>query len=211
LLQAIDSARTQLEERESGHPFPDNMSHQDPIRVKLDSILGGRALGRPSADELSVRRKEAKRRVADLEPPGYCDAKKGSAADGDYLIWAEILEVAGARKATTAIFVTDDVKEDWWWTRDGTRKGARLGPRPELSREAAGIGVENLALLTTAEFLGLAAGINGWAEVPATVEKELERLRYAGRLPLESSDDDTPEPHTDDPLTEAILEEGEGA
>jgi hypothetical protein len=68
-------------------------------------------------------------------PPGYEDAKgpnekKGFEKYGDLILWFQLIDKAQQEKRPI-IFVTNDTKEDWWWTA----KGRTVGPRPELVDE----------------------------------------------------------------------------
>lgn len=64
-------------------------------------------------------------------PPGYEDAKKPEPDRyGDLVIWEQLLEHARAVRKS-AIFITDDSKQDWWHIK----RGKTLGPRPELVDE----------------------------------------------------------------------------
>jgi hypothetical protein len=84
-------------------------------------------------EELKLARIEARRRIEEKIPPGYMDAnKKGDNAEGDYLIWHETLREANLRRVDV-LFVTRDVKKDWW----RIEKGHAKGPRWELVAELA--------------------------------------------------------------------------
>ena len=57
---------------------------------------------------------------------------------GDLVLWTEIIQEAKVNdKLKKIIFVSGDVKEDWWYKADryGTREKAIVGPRPELVQE----------------------------------------------------------------------------
>lgn len=60
---------------------------------------------------------EGEKRYRSNTPPGFMDAKnkekEGLSKYADYFIWMEILGYA-KEKHQNVIFVTDDVKEDWW-------------------------------------------------------------------------------------------------
>src|SRR5262249_8752970 len=77
---------------------------------------------------------EGKRRAAAGEPPGFADAKKptGNAdgVEGDYLVWEQVLSEV-ARRKLDLVFVTGDMKKDWWRYEGSFSRG----PRIELSRE----------------------------------------------------------------------------
>jgi PIN like domain len=79
---------------------------------------------------------EGMRRVTEREPPGYMDKNKDEgAAVGDYLVWEQVLVEAEGRKCDV-VFVTADVKEDWWRREAGELRGPRLELVDELRRRA---------------------------------------------------------------------------
>lgn len=94
-------------------------------------------------------------------PPGYKDKnKKGFylvekleivKKFGDLLLWNEIIEKAKSEKIPNLIFVTGDVKEDWWFEKSGKK----IGPRRELLNEiyTAAPTLENFYMYDTAGFL----------------------------------------------------------
>ncbi|TOG86054.1 hypothetical protein CGI91_23920 [Vibrio parahaemolyticus] len=49
----------------------------------------------------------------------------------DFVIWNELIDYAKENKKEYIIFVTDDLKTDWWFVSNGKR----IGPRPELVEE----------------------------------------------------------------------------
>lgn len=66
---------------------------------------------------------EGKARYESKTPPGYKDNKKdGIRKYGDFIIWKEVLRFA-AKVHHNIIFVTDDVKNDWW---DEDETGAKV-------------------------------------------------------------------------------------
>lgn len=135
-------------------------TNHDPIVRALEATLDNRVGDPfPAADEAAVR-KEAEHRVDNQIPPGYKDAekdkKKGiSAGDsaGDYFVWEQLLREA-ANRQLDVLFVTADVKDDWW------RRNADhqlLGPRFELVdelHERAGV---QLFMLQPHQFLATAS------------------------------------------------------
>lgn len=99
---------------------------KDAVLGRLESILAGRA-GRCLTDEaLRQAIEEGLRRVDMREPPGYMDKnKEDRAAAGDYLVWEQVLIEAEQRQCNV-VFVTADVKEDWWRREAGELRGPRL-------------------------------------------------------------------------------------
>jgi hypothetical protein len=105
---------------------------EDPYFERLTKVLDGK-VGDPFGDsDLKACFKEGAARYGDSVPPGYADRpnKKGNEKFGDYVVWKQLIDYSKAHQKPV-IFVTDDMKEDWW------RKfnGKTLGPRPELVRE----------------------------------------------------------------------------
>lgn len=106
-------------------------TNQDLLLSRLASVLAGRVGPELSEEDYAVALKEADRRAKAQEPPGYKDqGKDGDGGAGDYLVWEQLLKEA-ERRQRDVLFVTSDVKEDWWRkVRDDLR-----GPRLELIAE----------------------------------------------------------------------------
>lgn len=74
-------------------------------------------------------------------PPGYEDKNKTGfryynglklhKKYGDLVLWHQILDKAADETINKVVFITDDVKEDWWYRIDGKV----IGPRAELKNE----------------------------------------------------------------------------
>ncbi|KHK55821.1 hypothetical protein PI87_12505 [Ralstonia sp. A12] len=103
----------------------------DPILEKLARLLEGRVRDEPSVDKVPEIEKWAKQRLEEKVPPGFADSEKQSGKKfGDAKIWWDILQL-GRASSKPVIFVTDDVKEDWWLRVDGKI----IGPLPQLRQE----------------------------------------------------------------------------
>lgn len=168
----------QIDALESDHV---DITGPDPILDKIEAIFTGRVGPAPSSEDLESIQKWANERFEAKIPPGYLDAKK-DASDGasfsfggcqyqskygDAIIWWQILSHCRSEGVESLIFVTDDVKEDWWnVVTSGGQKV--LGPRPELadelSREA---GVETFYMYRTSRFL-----IQAKSALPVNVSQE---------------------------------------
>lgn len=104
----------------------------NPIKERLANIIES-AVGKPfSSNELEEIFEEGKKRYDDKIPPGYKDrgSKPGNEIYGDLIIWKEICEKVKLTDKPL-LFVTGDVKEDWFQTT----MGLTIGPRPELIEE----------------------------------------------------------------------------
>lgn len=104
----------------------------NPLKDRLADIIQDR-VGKPFTDEeLKEIYAEGATRYANRVPPGYKDLKnkQGNEIYGDLIIWKEILKKS-TELDLPIIFVTGDVKEDWFQIV----MGMTVSPRPELIEE----------------------------------------------------------------------------
>lgn len=95
------------------HQNLDFLNNWDEDKV-LDLMNSFRKMPEPSASFIYKLCKEGEHRYKSQTPPGYKDSKKdGVSKYGDLIVWAETYEYAASNNKNI-IFVTDDVKEDWW-------------------------------------------------------------------------------------------------
>jgi len=142
------------------------VSDPDPLLEKLDELLDSKIGPSPgSQEEIDSINKEGKVRYASKIPPGYMDSAKGDDKEGshyeyggivyerqygDLVVWKQTLFEAKNRALAFLVFLTDDVKEDWWWIVNGKK----IGPRPELRDEISRIaGVTQFHIYNTEQFL----------------------------------------------------------
>ena len=128
--QAIAESKQILYEAKRQHP---NLWEADTSRDKIDELFSGK-IGEPY-DEAVLKEKyqEAERRFALNIPPGPKDTgKKGITRYGDVILWFQLLDFATTEKKPI-IFITDDVKEDWWLP--STQSHSPIRPHPELIQE----------------------------------------------------------------------------
>jgi len=105
-------------------------TNRDPVLAALEPILH-ESVGRPLEPGVAREaKKEALQRIADKRAPGWRDASKKENKEGDYFVWYQSLQEA-KRRELDVLFVTDDVKPDWWRIERGETKG----PLPELVQE----------------------------------------------------------------------------
>lgn len=129
--------KNDLLEHQRSHP---DLLNDDSIRERITCILCGR-VGVPY---VNARLKEiytsGEDRYNNKIPPGYkdkCKDEKKKFGDelieakyGDLIQWNQMIDKAKECKKPI-IFITDDIKEDWWWQSNGKT----IGPRPELITE----------------------------------------------------------------------------
>ncbi|WP_223531789.1 PIN-like domain-containing protein [Pseudomonas sp. GL-RE-20] len=139
---------------------------------RLTQLLDGRIGDKWTREQLNALKKEGEDRYAKKIPPGYKDAKKDAGEFdkfGDLIIWKEMIAKAKADNRPI-VFITDDVKEDWWWIH----KGRKLGPRPELVEEFKAESGQDFHIYEFSQFLRFAA--ERFAEIKANVGQVEESL-----------------------------------
>lgn len=104
----------------------------DMLLERILSLYEGKVGKEYDKNELKEIYSEGDNRYKDKTPPGYKDADKEEKDEkyGDLIVWKQILQYAQNEKKNI-IFVTNDVKEDWWEIVNGKK----IGPRIELKKE----------------------------------------------------------------------------
>ncbi|WP_018610500.1 PIN-like domain-containing protein [Uliginosibacterium gangwonense] len=167
LLDELEKANNQLVTAiQKAHDSLIDISANDPIREKIDTILSGRVGSGPrNQDELDKLTQEGEDRFANKIPPGFEDSKKGNNPNdagfvfdhikyqkkfGDLILWRQLIQHTRKNSKKEVLFVTADNKADWWWRE----QGKTIGPHPELSREIAREGgVELFWMYSSDQFL----------------------------------------------------------
>lgn len=132
ISESIQKINDKLEEQKKLHP---DYLKDDIVLNKVTLLYDGKVGKEYNDDDLKKIFKEGKARYESKTPPGYCDStKKRDKPDiqlyGDLILWKQIIDIAKSTKKNI-VFVTDDVKEDWWEIDEGKT----IGPRKELIRE----------------------------------------------------------------------------
>ena len=100
----------------------EKLKQEDYIQEKLVELFENKIGNNYTQDELKDLYKIAQERFDNKVPPGYKDAKKeGNDKYSDYIIWRQILDYAKTQNKCI-IFVTADVKEDWWDECNGEKR-----------------------------------------------------------------------------------------
>lgn len=158
VLCILDKAKKDIEERYKNHPFLDlkeikkkmdtglksveteiNKAKKDhPKWMEKDDVLG--KINSLFEDNIGVNyneaklieiKREGKERYEKKVPPGYKDDKKSEDKKyGDLILWYQIIDKAKEAKKPI-IFISGDVKEDWWLEKNGKR----IMPLPQLKKE----------------------------------------------------------------------------
>ncbi|WP_050594026.1 PIN domain-containing protein [Pseudomonas syringae] len=130
-------------ELETSKKLHDERINNDDIKSELSIILDGKVGKGYDKEALEKIILDGESRYNQKTPPGFKDIKKGGDSKlfndrllkyGDYIIWLQILEHAKSDESSV-IFVTGDVKEDWWLTFNGRT----IAPHPLLVEEFSNI------------------------------------------------------------------------
>jgi hypothetical protein len=164
----------------------------DPILLKLTQLFDGRT-GQPYPPKKRPEiETDGKDRYAKLIPPGFADLKekeRDPALDpyGDLIVWMQLLDKAKTSKQGV-IFVTDDLKEDWWHKHDKRM----IGPHPMLRQEmtdAAGCPFYMYTGETFVDYAGEYLNQHVEAEVKREVKEAAEQREWTVLLRSQVNDD----------------------
>ena len=130
-------------ELETSKKFHDERINNDDIKDEVSAILDGKVGAGYDKEALEKIIIDGESRYNEKTPPGFKDIKKGGDSKlfsdrlskyGDYIIWLQILEYSKTAERSV-IFVTGDVKEDWWLTFNGKT----IAPHPLLVDEFSNV------------------------------------------------------------------------
>ncbi len=124
----------------------EDKSSKDKLRERIDEFF--KQGSSYSYEKMLDIIREGKFRYENEIPPGYKDedAKVGFQMYGDLLLWFQIIDYA-KNKNRPIIFVTNDLKEDWWNQEKG--KKSNEIPRHELLYEFKDKTKQNIWFYTT--------------------------------------------------------------
>jgi len=104
---------------------------EESVKDEICDFFEGKVGDGFTDEQLKSYYKEAEDRYKSNIPPGFKDSEKnGNSKYGDYIIWCEIMSKA-SNDNKDILFITDDVKCDWYIEINGKR----IGPHPSLLNE----------------------------------------------------------------------------
>lgn len=164
--EAINGLKSRLDEWM--HDMP-SYNESDTILTRLLELYEGKVGDDYDDAKLKEIYKEGAVRYNEQIPPGYKDGKEKEHEGprhmyGDLIIWHQVIDYAKDQD-TDIIFVTEDLKEDWWCRRDGEI----VSPRVELLREFHSETGKTLLMYRQEGFLSAAH-----ADVKATTTEEVK-------------------------------------
>lgn len=110
-----------------------NRITEDNIKSLISDLFNDKVGSSYDDNKIKQIIKEGEKRYNQKIPPGYKDTDifiEKCKKYGDYIIWEQLIDKSKMSNKSI-IFVTDDVKEDWW----SIFKGKKLSARPELIEE----------------------------------------------------------------------------
>lgn len=155
--EAVSLFKKLAEEFSEKRAVHDRRVYSDDIKDALEVLFSGR-VGKPfSREETEHHITEGAARYSENIPPGFEDRKKGGDSQiftdrckpyGDYFVWLQLIEKA-KEESIPIIFITGDVKDDWW----SSFQGKTIGPLPQLVEEFQRKTGKNFYMYTPHRFL----------------------------------------------------------
>lgn len=171
----VKKAKQDIEKKRKGY---ETYHQKEKILTEVEKIFRGR-VGEPFDDKaLAEVMKEGEKRYTDRIPPGFRDNDKSQNVRryGDLIMWKQMMKYVAEIKAPL-VFITDDVKEDWWQIVAGQKKG----PRPELVEELFKESGQPLYMYTLDRFLKHAESAFE-VEIPDEVIEDTRETRRLVRV-----------------------------
>lgn len=165
----------------------------------------GKVLEEPNMLQILEYVKEGEFRYRYKMPPGYMDEeekdKQAAKQDnfenrirkyGDLFVWKEIIKVGkNAQENAMVLFLTNDVKEDWWVTKGEQKEAVCM--RNELLKEyTAETGKEKIEFMTLSQFYELFSHYYEICDIKTTLELDYDSYirglissKYSNEIELE--------------------------
>ena len=147
ILAQLKLLITSVEEAQESYP---DLMIDDGIGKEILDIFEGRVGKYYSPEELAALIATANDRYDKDIPPGFADRKSKDAprSYGDCIIWFQLMDHA-KNIQMPVVFVTRDLKDDWWVRFNGKT----LLPRRELRREFFTVTGQHFYLYETSQFI----------------------------------------------------------
>ena len=164
IVKLLEKYKQEIDEWNNKQP---DVRSSDKVRKRIDAIFNKKIGSIPESQKwLDYIYKEGEKRYKLGFPPGYMYKKEKEQKEnflyadleyvpmyGDLIIWKQILEKAEDKNIDSLIFITDDVKEDWWYILNSNGKkeiGARAELRDEIYRNSK---ISSFEILRTTDFM----------------------------------------------------------
>ncbi|HGN8864993.1 PIN-like domain-containing protein [Klebsiella michiganensis] len=162
----------------------DFLNKHDTVRDRISDLLSSQIGAAPDQKRINELEEKGKKRYELLIPPGFEDAKTKNdsfhyngvtykSMYGDWFIWSELLELVAQKACKGVIFISNDVKDDWFFKTGGKTRGPLEHLKTEL--KSSGNGTE-LLLYTSSSFLHNANNFLSGNKVSEEAIKEIEHI-----------------------------------
>lgn len=167
---ALADTETHIQLKKSQHP---EWIKDDDVLRRLNDVFEACTGKKYDDKKLKEIFEEGEGRYQAKVPPGYKDADKGGTRQyGDLILWKEMIDKAKVLKRPV-IFISGDVKEDWWLYREGQK----VMPRPELKKEMMAEAGVDFHIYTAYNFLdNYRGGKSKDVKVSADTISEVRRI-----------------------------------
>lgn len=189
LCQLRDTIDSQLdnfinENIESRKIKSDFITKSDDIRKWIDSISKNKVADSFAQNKIDDINKDGDRRYKSKIGPGWMDEKEKKDDEiyfngifykskyGDLYLWNELLEKAKDQNIDNIIFITNDVKEDWWYKVHGKT----IGALECLKTEIINSGLKQFKMYTQPSFLIKAKDVLNEIQISDSSIEDFERL-----------------------------------
>lgn len=176
----VESFDKVVEELRVNKEVHDRRIYEDDIKNKLGDLFEGRVGSGYELGKLEEIIVEGAARYQQKTPPGFKDSSKGGdgvslndrcAPYGDYIGWLQLMDKSKDQQVGV-IYVTGDVKEDWWLKQSGKT----VGPLPELIEEFMNVTSKSFYMYQPDRFLEYANSFLHQEASPDAVE-EIREVR----------------------------------
>ncbi|WP_433691047.1 PIN-like domain-containing protein [Kosakonia cowanii] len=138
----------------------ESISSHDFIRDDIDKIIKENVGTPPTQGSIDEIDAEGETRYSNKIPPGFSDSNKKEVTHfasikfqkkfGDLYLWKEIINKAKSEDIENVIFITDDNKEDWWFSHSGRTHGPLEALKTEICNQSK---ISNFKLINQSTFL----------------------------------------------------------
>jgi len=168
ISKGLSGAESQIKQAKKAHP---KWAKNDEMLNRINDLFENATGKKYSEVELNNLYKLGEGRYKNNIPPGYRDAKKtDNRKYGDLILWMQIIDHAQTVKKPI-IFISGDIKEDWWLIKNNER----IQPRPELKREMLDKADVDFHIYTADRFLEFYQ--SGGDKVDSEAIKEVRKIR----------------------------------
>lgn len=176
IARSLENVEKTVNEAKANHP---DWTKNDDVLKEINALFESCVGIQYSETTLTKIYEEGKDRYINKIPPGFKDNDKPEPKKyGDLIVWYQIIDKAREIKKPI-VFVSGDIKEDWWLINNGER----LMPLPRLKREMLDKANVDFHIYTADKFLELHKSESGDIN-KSTIDEvrkvlELEELRMA--------------------------------